>query len=374
MENRPVLLLLQDNLKMIHNKKLLQTFSSLILGILLLFSHTKNASAAACNIYNSMTTTVKNVSNWATACSIAFVDGVDNGSSDAVVANTATLSLTTGGALTINSGGALNLGTLTVGAGSIVVQAGGAINLSTGIWIKDADADGWAHNFTTTSEFLSATASGSRRLGLMKDYSVDTSANDCNDTAVTGFSLTNTCYSYAQSTYYAYSQSNYYNYSQSSYYAYSQSTYYGYGQANYYNYAQGYYCFLSGTKILLANGTYKEIQDIVPGDEVLSYNTQTGKTIKEKVEKLIIHKNILGRYLTINDTLKVTANHPIYLNGSWQEAGKAKIGDKLVNSNGQVITITSITISGEGVNNLYNLHLVGSDHNYFAQDILVHNK
>ena len=111
-----------------------------------------------------------------------------------------------------------------------------------------------------------------------------------------------------------------------------------------------------------------------PGEAVLSYNTQTGKTTTEKVERLIVHKNILGRYLTINNTLNVTANHTIYLNGSWQEAGKAKIGDKLVSSDGQVITINSITTSNEGVNNLYNLHLVGADHNYFAQDILVHNK
>ncbi len=337
----------------------LRIISTLFVAGALFFANPIQVQAAACNIYASMTTTVKNVTNWATTCTIAAVDGVDNGVTEASTTNTATLSLTTGGAITINNGGKLSVGSLTIGSGSISVQSGGVIKASSPIWIKDGDSDGWVHAFATTGEFLTATASGSRRLGLMKSYVTD----DCNDAAL---SLTNTCYAYAQSAYYGYGQSSYYGYGQNIYYSYSQSNYYGYGQ--------GYYCFLLGTKVQMADGTYKEIQDVTPGDEVLSYNTKTKQLTHEKVDKLIIHKDISGKYLTLNGNLKVTPNHPLFINGMWQTAGFAKVGDKIINAKGQESTISSIEISENGTNDLYNLHLDGREHNYFAEDVLVHNK
>ena len=128
------------------------------------------------------------------------------------------------------------------------------------------------------------------------------------------------------------------------------------------------------TKILYADGTYKEIKDVKVGDQVMSYNTASNQFTKERVEKLIIHPEVMGTYLTINGTLKVTSNHPMWINQKWQDAGMAKIGDRLMTSSGKEIIISSIVTSQPGVNNLYNLHLDGSDHDYFAEDILVHNK
>ncbi len=361
------------------NNTLKIVISFAISGILLLAS-AKSASAA-CNFYSSMTASTKNVLNWATACSISAstVEGVDNGATDASTTNTAQLSLTTGGNITINNTGTLAVGSLTVGAGSIAVQAGGAIKSGTPIYLQDTDADGWADNFTLTN-FRTATASGYRRLGLFDSYSTV----DCGPSS---FSLTNTCYSYSQSTYYAYAQSAYYGYSQSSYYgygqgiyySYSQGTYYGYGQSSYaaYSYSQLYYssCFLPGTQVALADGSTKSIEDIKTGDIILSYDLANRRTFPQVVSKLLVHKDVQGGYLNINGTIKVTGNHLMWSpsRNAWITAESLSIGDTLLNSDGNAYTVSSIE-HVDGTNTVYNISLPGPYHAYFADGVLVHNE
>ncbi len=226
-----------------YKKLVYSTLLSTFLGLLFMFVGTHEAHAA-CGIYALMTASTKNVS-WSTGCTETYVDGVDNANADtANLANTASLTFTgtptmiiaSGGRLiagsmtasnasfTVQSGGKIILKTLTIGTGSILIQSGGTLSVDStaGIWVKDGDSDGWVHDYTTTAEFLEATASGSRRLGLMKAYATTTAQNDCNDAAL---SLTNTCYAYAQSAYYGYGQGSYYTYSQSAYYGYGQGSY-----------------------------------------------------------------------------------------------------------------------------------------------------
>jgi hypothetical protein len=73
-------------------------------------------------------------------------------------------------------------GSLTFAGGSIAIQAGGNIKLNTPLYVADADADGWPTDFT----LFSATSSGRRRLGLMRDYTTA----DCGDST---YSTTNQC-------------------------------------------------------------------------------------------------------------------------------------------------------------------------------------
>lgn len=134
-------------------------------------------------------------------------------------------------------------------------------------------------------------------------------------------------------------------------------------------------CFLAGTQILLADGSYKRIEDVKQGDVVTSYNLKTRASEKEKVDTLIIHPNFVEKYLLINAVLKVTTNHPIWVNNehAWINAGSLKIGDKLLNPDGKEIIVQTISEIVE-TKTVYNLHLLGENHNYFADDILVHNK
>lgn len=90
------------------------------------------------------------------------------------------------GSLTISGGATLKTGTLVPNGGSIIIQTGGSIVIGgttgTGLWVADADADGYAASFET----YTATAAGRRRIGLMRSFST----LDCSDAR---YSTSNLC-------------------------------------------------------------------------------------------------------------------------------------------------------------------------------------
>ncbi|MCK4634298.1 MAG: right-handed parallel beta-helix repeat-containing protein [Candidatus Aenigmarchaeota archaeon] len=126
-------------------------------------------------------------------------------------------------------------------------------------------------------------------------------------------------------------------------------------------------CFLAGTKITMADGNGKNIEDIKIDDYVFSYNLGERKYEKAKVTRTFEHGRGLPYYLVINDNLKVTPNHPVYVNGEWKAAGSLKKGDRLFT--GKVESIVKVYKKKE----TYNLE-VERNHNYFAEGVLVHNK
>ena len=129
-------------------------------------------------------------------------------------------------------------------------------------------------------------------------------------------------------------------------------------------------CFVSGTPILMADGSTRPIENVKVGDKILAFDEKT-KTLKEDSVKLFFQHD--GQeYLVVNDSLKVTPNHPVYSEGKWVEIGKLPIGSKLLNSQGQAEEITSIRLVREPVK-VYNLE-VNPYHTYIAGGVVVHNK
>lgn len=95
-------------------------------------------------------------------------------------------------------------------------------------------------------------------------------------------------------------------------------------------YHPGYWvCFLKDTKISMANGRLKNIQDIKLGDKVKSYNQSSGEWGEGTVTELFHHSpdEMGDYYLLINDDLRVTPNHPILVDNEWIDAGDLCIGD-----------------------------------------------
>lgn len=130
-------------------------------------------------------------------------------------------------------------------------------------------------------------------------------------------------------------------------------------------------CFLEGTQILMGDGTTKNIENIKAGETILTKKSETSnEMVKNIVTKTFAHT--VAEYLTINNRLKVTPIHRIFLNGKWAEASEAKIGDTLLDINGTVITIASIT-KQQGIFRVYNLTTTPS-HTFFADGIYVHNE
>ncbi len=134
--------------------------------------------------------------------------------------------------------------------------------------------------------------------------------------------------------------------------------------------AEGGGCFLAGTKILLANGTYKNIEDVTAGDSIATLKSESDNT---SVVGLVLktQNHIVSEYRIINGTLRVTPEHRILLNGDWQTAGKIQVGDILRGEKGEPVKVTSVEIRHELVQ-VYNFE-VETYHTYIAGGIYVHN-
>lgn len=139
-------------------------------------------------------------------------------------------------------------------------------------------------------------------------------------------------------------------------------------------------CFAAGTKILLEDKSYKNIEDIKVGDVVESYNEITKEKLSGKVVNTFEH--IADSYLVVNNKLQVTPNHLLFVEGKWIEAGELKIGDSLFDENNNQIKVYSI-VSIYNPIKVYNFEVnsqveseeyCGPGHSYYAEGFLAHNK
>ncbi len=130
-------------------------------------------------------------------------------------------------------------------------------------------------------------------------------------------------------------------------------------------------CFLSGTDILMADGSSKNIEDVIVGDQVLTLADprESRKTVGTVTE---LYRHTVGKYLIINNKLKVTPEHLIYTNFSFRPASSLKIGDWLLTADNELIYINSIETKDEIVP-VYNFR-VDPQHTFFANGFFVHNE
>ena len=119
----------------------------------------------------------------------------------------------------------------------------------------------------------------------------------------------------------------------------------------------------------MADGSYKNIEDIKVGEKVMSYDEKTGEMKIGRVTKVYHHDKgeMSDFYLVINDFLRVTPNHLLLTEKGWKEAGKLKVGDAL--KDGEIVY--SIKFIHEKVE-IYNLE-VEPYYNYVVGIIVAHN-
>ena len=137
--------------------------------------------------------------------------------------------------------------------------------------------------------------------------------------------------------------------------------------------------FTGDTQVLTPNGKVK-ISDLNEGDKVLSFNTKTKTVTTKKIEKYRSHE--ASSYYIINDSLKVTSEHPFAVKHSenivWKKVKDLVVGDQLVTRGAiptVIETIKEVSIDKAVV--VYNPQVSG-EHNYFVvagnDAVLVHNK
>lgn len=151
-------------------------------------------------------------------------------------------------------------------------------------------------------------------------------------------------------------------------------------------------CFVAGTKIILADGSFKNIEEIVVGDKVKSVNQVTMETVDRTVTRTLVNppSNQLLKITFSNGTVNTnTKVHPYYVKGKgWSSVDpKPFIGREgfsaiplavsdecQVLENGKLVTVSIISIEmlPDLVVATYNF-TVEETNSYFANGVLVHN-
>jgi hypothetical protein len=124
----------------------------------------------------------------------------------------------------------------------------------------------------------------------------------------------------------------------------------------------------------------KPIEQVRLGDLVIARNDITGETAWKPVVRVIRNgeKDVLRVYYVDSkgkrESLGVTVEHPFMLEGKhWVEAGKLRIGDKLMRFGDGLLTVTKISKYSVG-HHTYNLE-IADFHTYFVgtMGVWVHN-
>lgn len=127
-------------------------------------------------------------------------------------------------------------------------------------------------------------------------------------------------------------------------------------------------CFLSGTSILTKTGL-KKIEEVKIGDYVVTRNKE-GVLEEKKVFKVLKHpKEENGCfYIIINEKIKITPNHPVYVNGKIERIENVRIGDLLTGKCGEIPVRSIRKIHSNSIVS-YNIDTEGN-RNYFADGML----
>ncbi|MFH1290874.1 MAG: hypothetical protein ABIH92_05730 [Nanoarchaeota archaeon] len=148
-------------------------------------------------------------------------------------------------------------------------------------------------------------------------------------------------------------------------------------------------CFPAGTKILMANGDQKNIEDVRLGDYVASYNEN--KKLKTVGNVLDLESPIREHMckITFEDgsKLELTNEHPLYTKNGWKSINpeetkkendllavtKLKKGEMVLTSDSAYKTIANMVCWNEEVQT-YNLKTITPYNNFYADSFLAHNK
>lgn len=154
-------------------------------------------------------------------------------------------------------------------------------------------------------------------------------------------------------------------------------------------YTIGVCCFDPGSKVLMADGTEKNIEDVEVGDMVMSLDEETGEYVPQKVLATIIREksdDLVYVNLSNGTRIGMRAYHPLLTTEGWKslrpeqaetvmdvgEVPMLEVGDTIVGYE-ENVTIVSIEEREDIDNyNTYNL-TIENTHNYIVEGVVVHN-
>ncbi len=142
-------------------------------------------------------------------------------------------------------------------------------------------------------------------------------------------------------------------------------------------------CFTGDTLVSTEEGN-RRIDEIKPGDKVLSYNTETGENELQEVKNISVSKTDILVHIITDDgrDIETTMFHPFYVKnvknedgtGEWKAASNLKAGDELLSEDGKKVKVSEVKVEklAEEIT-VYNLELDEVHTYYVAGGVLVHN-
>ena len=139
-------------------------------------------------------------------------------------------------------------------------------------------------------------------------------------------------------------------------------------------------CFTGDTLVSTEEGN-RRIDEIEPGDKVLSYNTETGENELHEVKNVSVSKTDILVHIITDDgrDIETTMFHPFYVKnedgtGEWKAASNLKAGDELLSEDGNKVKVSEVKVEklAEEIT-VYNLELDEVHTYYVAGGVLVHN-
>ena len=130
-------------------------------------------------------------------------------------------------------------------------------------------------------------------------------------------------------------------------------------------------CFAAGTLVVMADGTAKAIEDVRPGDRVLSRDQNAddrAPTESGTVERTFVHASEGTLLLKFGDGFSVhtTEGHPFYVHGQgFTPAGELEVGDAIAEASKELDRVSAI-VRIQAARTVYNFEVRG-DHTYFVK-------
>jgi Pretoxin HINT domain/Domain of unknown function (DUF4280) len=133
-------------------------------------------------------------------------------------------------------------------------------------------------------------------------------------------------------------------------------------------------CFTGETLIHTKQG-FKQIKDIITGDEVFSYNEKKQEVSLQRVTGLFEEDvDQIIEISTADEIIRTTPGHPFFVNRQFKDAEQIQIGEHIFSKDGLNIKVISLNYISEKIK-VYNFE-VEQNHCYFVgkQGLLVLNK
>ncbi len=149
-------------------------------------------------------------------------------------------------------------------------------------------------------------------------------------------------------------------------------------------------CFVAGTKITMEDGTLKNIEDVTAGDVVSTFDLKENKIVSNVVNNVFSKQvNTIVKYVFENgESVKCTIDHPLFVVDKGWASFSEELSNKLYSLEDAVkkielndivklydgdTKIVEIELLHEDVM-VYNLQDIENNHNFFANNVLVHNR